>query len=99
MTVSHLRFGPEKINAPYCIEQADYLAVHVAPYMQVCMLAKSVWLLRHGWAGQGRALPAAPSSLLHKSVASSWTTPLPQSLCSGPVPVVDSDTAVSLTMF
>ena len=27
-TVSHLRFGPEPINAPYLIEQADFVAVH-----------------------------------------------------------------------
>jgi pyruvate-ferredoxin/flavodoxin oxidoreductase len=27
-TVSHLRFGPEPINAPYLVEQADFVAVH-----------------------------------------------------------------------
>lgn len=35
VTVSHLRFGSAPISASYYIEQADYLAVHVAPYMQV----------------------------------------------------------------
>lgn len=34
VTVSHLRFGSAPISASYYIEQADYLAVHVAPYMQ-----------------------------------------------------------------
>ena len=34
MTISHLRFGPEPIASSYLIEQADYLAVHHASYMQ-----------------------------------------------------------------
>ncbi len=29
-TVSHLRFGPEPIDAPYLIEEADFVAVHHA---------------------------------------------------------------------
>jgi len=33
VTVSHLRFGPKPIGASYCIEQADYLAVHMQSYM------------------------------------------------------------------
>uniref|UniRef100_A0A7S0RJ95 pyruvate dehydrogenase (NADP(+)) n=2 Tax=Chlamydomonas leiostraca TaxID=1034604 RepID=A0A7S0RJ95_9CHLO len=33
VTVSHLRFGPEPITASYLVEQADYLAVHHASYM------------------------------------------------------------------
>lgn len=28
MTVSHLRFGPHEIAAPYLVQQADYLAVN-----------------------------------------------------------------------
>ncbi|MGB7961853.1 MAG: pyruvate:ferredoxin (flavodoxin) oxidoreductase [Propionicimonas sp.] len=27
-TISHLRFGPERIEAPYLIEEADFVAVH-----------------------------------------------------------------------
>lgn len=34
VTISHLRFGPEPIGSSYQIEQADYLAVHHASYIQ-----------------------------------------------------------------
>ena len=34
VTNSHLRFGPEPIGSSYEIEQADYLAVHHASYIQ-----------------------------------------------------------------
>ena len=34
VTISHLRFGPEPIGSSYEIEQADYLAVHHASYIQ-----------------------------------------------------------------
>ncbi|GLC52240.1 hypothetical protein PLESTB_000599400 [Pleodorina starrii] len=33
VTVSHLRFGPEKIAAPYLVQQADYMAVNHQSYM------------------------------------------------------------------
>jgi pyruvate-ferredoxin/flavodoxin oxidoreductase len=32
-TVSHLRFGPEKIEAPYYIQQADFVACHLFSYL------------------------------------------------------------------
>ena len=33
-TISHLRFGPEPIDAPYLIEQADFIAVHQAGLLE-----------------------------------------------------------------
>jgi pyruvate-ferredoxin/flavodoxin oxidoreductase len=34
MTVSHLRFGPQPIRAPYLIAQADFVAVHHFPFVE-----------------------------------------------------------------
>ncbi len=34
MTVSHLRFGPKPIRAPYLISQSDFVAVHHFPFME-----------------------------------------------------------------
>jgi pyruvate-ferredoxin/flavodoxin oxidoreductase len=40
MTVSHLRFGPEPIHAPYLIEKADFLACHQPEFIErLSMLA------------------------------------------------------------
>ncbi|KXZ51159.1 hypothetical protein GPECTOR_13g646 [Gonium pectorale] len=33
VTVSHLRFGPSRIRAPYLVQQADYLAINHQSYM------------------------------------------------------------------
>jgi Pyruvate/2-oxoacid:ferredoxin oxidoreductase gamma subunit len=33
VTVSHLRFGPQPLEASYLIGQADYLAVHHQSYI------------------------------------------------------------------
>lgn len=33
VTVSHLRFGPSPISAPFMVEKADYLAVHHSSYL------------------------------------------------------------------
>ncbi|CAJ1363862.1 unnamed protein product [Effrenium voratum] len=33
VTISHLRFGPKPIHAPYNVRSADYLAVHKASYV------------------------------------------------------------------
>ncbi|GFR48672.1 hypothetical protein Agub_g10627 [Astrephomene gubernaculifera] len=33
VTVSHLRFGPSKIRAPYLVQQADYLAINHQSYL------------------------------------------------------------------
>jgi len=33
ITTSHLRFGPEPINAPYLVTSADYIAVHYPGYI------------------------------------------------------------------
>jgi len=33
LTVSHLRFGPEKIHAPYLVKNADYIAIHKESYI------------------------------------------------------------------
>ncbi len=34
MTISHLRFGPEPIHAPYLIDQADFVACHQSVFME-----------------------------------------------------------------
>ncbi|AHF91737.1 pyruvate-flavodoxin oxidoreductase [Opitutaceae bacterium TAV5] len=34
MTISHLRFGPKPIRAPYLITQADFVAVHHFPFAE-----------------------------------------------------------------
>ena len=34
MTVSHLRFGPKPIRAPYLISQAGFVAIHHFPFME-----------------------------------------------------------------
>lgn len=34
MTVSHLRFGPQAIRAPYLIGQADFVACHYFPFLE-----------------------------------------------------------------
>eukprot|EP01029_Cantina_marsupialis_P003270 TRINITY_DN130_c0_g2_i1.p1 TRINITY_DN130_c0_g2~~TRINITY_DN130_c0_g2_i1.p1 ORF type:complete len:1237 (+),score=342.97 TRINITY_DN130_c0_g2_i1:178-3711(+) len=34
LTISHLRFGPEEIDAPYLCDHAKYVAVHQTPYIQ-----------------------------------------------------------------
>jgi len=34
MTVSHLRFGPSKIDQPYLLQQADYVACHTPMYLE-----------------------------------------------------------------
>ncbi len=34
MTVSHLRFGPQAIRAPYLISKASFVAVHHFPFME-----------------------------------------------------------------
>mmetsp|Transcript_55477 Transcript_55477/g.135929 ORF Transcript_55477/g.135929 Transcript_55477/m.135929 type:complete len:1940 (-) Transcript_55477:267-6086(-) len=33
LTVSHLRFGPHKIHAPYLVKNANYIAVHKESYL------------------------------------------------------------------
>jgi len=33
LTISHLRFGEEKINAPYLIDHADFIALHNQSYL------------------------------------------------------------------
>jgi len=40
MTTSHLRFGKEKFESPYLIEQADFIACHHTPHLdQIDMLS------------------------------------------------------------
>lgn len=34
MTISHLRFGPKPIRAPYLITQADFVAIHHFPFAE-----------------------------------------------------------------
>ena len=33
VTISHLRFGPKAIHAPYNVRAADYLAIHKPSYV------------------------------------------------------------------
>ena len=33
VTISHLRFGPKPIHAPYNVRAADYLAIHKPSYV------------------------------------------------------------------
>jgi len=43
LTVSHLRFGPKKINAPYLVKNADYIAIHKESYiwrLDMCQFLK-----------------------------------------------------------
>jgi pyruvate-ferredoxin/flavodoxin oxidoreductase len=35
-TISHLRFGPRKIEAPYYIQKADFVACHLFSYLSKC---------------------------------------------------------------
>lgn len=37
MTVSHLRFGPEPIKAPWLVDMAHYIGVHQAAYFSKCV--------------------------------------------------------------
>ena len=34
ITISHLRFGPKEVNAPYYVLHADYIAIHKANYVK-----------------------------------------------------------------
>ena len=34
VTISHLRFGPKPIHAPYNVRAADYMAIHKQSYVQ-----------------------------------------------------------------
>ena len=42
LTVSHLRFGPEPIHAPYLIKNADYIGIHKETYLQRLDIAKNL---------------------------------------------------------
>ncbi|MBZ0270912.1 pyruvate:ferredoxin (flavodoxin) oxidoreductase [bacterium] len=50
MTISHLRFGPEPIRAPYLIREAGFVACHHAPFLDridvlACAKPEGVFLL------------------------------------------------------
>lgn len=87
--MSHLRFGSAPISAPYCIEQADYLAVHVAPYMQVrahpytCCASGHIQSVCVGWLGSWLLVHVAP--VQHGAVACSAVSvvvQVPDSICT-----------------
>jgi pyruvate-ferredoxin/flavodoxin oxidoreductase len=42
LTVSHLRFGPEPIHAPYLVKNADYIGIHKETYLQRLDIAKNL---------------------------------------------------------
>jgi pyruvate-ferredoxin/flavodoxin oxidoreductase len=42
MTISHLRFGPEPIEAPYLIDEADFIACHQFSFLNRFDILKSV---------------------------------------------------------
>jgi len=64
MTVSHLRFGPKQIRAPYLIEQADFLGCHqtsfVGRYKMLRMLAPGGVFLLNTAAGPLQAWETLP---------------------------------------
>ncbi|MDR1305564.1 MAG: pyruvate:ferredoxin (flavodoxin) oxidoreductase [Verrucomicrobiales bacterium] len=39
MTISHLRFGPRRINSPYLIKQANFVGVHQWQFVEKCDFA------------------------------------------------------------
>merc|ERR1719223_2242533 len=39
-TISHLRFGPKPIHAPYNVRSADYIAIHKESYVQKYDIAR-----------------------------------------------------------
>eukprot|EP00927_Polykrikos_kofoidii_P046141 TRINITY_DN40337_c0_g1_i1.p1 TRINITY_DN40337_c0_g1~~TRINITY_DN40337_c0_g1_i1.p1 ORF type:complete len:1902 (+),score=402.20 TRINITY_DN40337_c0_g1_i1:435-5708(+) len=54
VTISHLRFGPLPIRAPYTVRQADYLAVHKESYVNKYEMARflkpgGVLVINCGW--------------------------------------------------
>lgn len=54
ITVSHLRFGTEKIRSAYLVDAADYIACHQAPYVQVYDVLdgirdKGIFVLNSSW--------------------------------------------------
>jgi pyruvate-ferredoxin/flavodoxin oxidoreductase len=42
ITISHLRFGPEPIHAPYLIEQADFVGIHQPVFLERFDVLKQV---------------------------------------------------------
>ncbi|KAK8799558.1 hypothetical protein WA158_006107 [Blastocystis sp. Blastoise] len=42
LTISHLRFGPEKITAEYGIQHADYIACHLTSYIHKYDMLKNI---------------------------------------------------------
>lgn len=65
ITVSHLRFGPERIQSPYLIDQADFVACHNPSYITRYDLLEGikeggVFLLNSSWsaAEMDHRLPA-----------------------------------------
>jgi pyruvate-ferredoxin/flavodoxin oxidoreductase len=69
-TVSHLRFGPEPIRAPYLIESAGFIACHSFSFVrQIDILeraAPGATLLLNSPHPPERVLEQLPSDLLHK---------------------------------
>ena len=57
ITVSHLRFGPERIQSPYLIDQADFVACHNPSYVTRYDLLEGikeggVFLLNSSWTAE-----------------------------------------------
>jgi pyruvate-ferredoxin/flavodoxin oxidoreductase len=42
LTISHLRFGPSVIHAPYLVKNADYIGIHKETYLQRLDIAKNL---------------------------------------------------------
>ncbi|MEW5784358.1 MAG: pyruvate:ferredoxin (flavodoxin) oxidoreductase [Bacillota bacterium] len=71
ITVSHLRFGPEPIQSPYLIDQADFVACHNPSYMTRYAVLEGikdsgVFLLNSNWSVEEMAerLPAAVKRII-----------------------------------
>ena len=72
ITVSHLRFGKEKIRAPYLVQTADFVACHNPSYVNKYNMTKSLkkggaFLLNAPWEGE-ELIKRLPNSM-KKSLA------------------------------
>ena len=46
VTISHLRFGPKPIHAPYNVRAADYMAIHKSSYVHNYAPRQTLFRLR-----------------------------------------------------
>ncbi|MBE6036432.1 MAG: pyruvate:ferredoxin (flavodoxin) oxidoreductase [Clostridiales bacterium] len=80
ITVSHLRFGKEKIQSTYLINEADFVACHNAAYVHQYDLLKGLkkggtFVLNCGWDAEGleKNLPASMKRYLAENEINFYT--------------------------